>query len=276
MEKPDIYFVITKNCDLRCRHCYLEAGPDNLDTTISADGFKSVIDHLPKVSLELTLTGGEVFTIKDTLFSYLEYIKSRNIERLSKRQGRIEVILQTNASWAENYKKIKSTLNDLVDLDVKALDITSNDKYHREWGIKRKNLNLLKKKAEESGLLSVSLRGASNRSVMPIGRAKGRNLKNCYIDYDYCENSLDRYDISIREDGKVYLCCFSFFELPGNVIEKPLVEIVRQAKKDERLMIMNNEGLESLAVHDGWKERDVEDLIAGYGKCGFCYEFYQS
>ena len=72
MERLEIYFVITPNCNYRCKHCYIAAGPRRKDETISEKDFRQVIDHLPKVSLELGLSGGEVFTIKDTLYDYLD------------------------------------------------------------------------------------------------------------------------------------------------------------------------------------------------------------
>ena len=67
MPRPKLYFVTTQNCNLKCRHCYLEAGPGKSDTTISPEDFKAVVGNLPKESLDLNLSGGEVFTIQDTL-----------------------------------------------------------------------------------------------------------------------------------------------------------------------------------------------------------------
>lgn len=278
MRKPDLYFIITRKCSARCKHCYLDAGPEHRDTTISKKDFKKVIDNLPKISLSLCLSGGEVFSIKDKLFDYLKYIQEENDEREFDGQGKIKVELQTNGFWAVDDDKIKSVLFDLLSLDVKDFDITSMDKYHREQGIKTKNLKKLSHIISGSGLFDhFSLRGAPRGSLMPIGRAEKMNLDNRPLYYSWsCKDVLDDYRLGIREDGSVYFCCYDFLKLPGNLTKEPLTEIVRKAKKDERLSIVNAEGIKGLMVHDGWKKRDVKHLIDTYGECGLCYRIYKS
>lgn len=269
---------MTRKCNLRCRHCYLSAGPEHSDTTISRKDFKKIINNLPKSSVKLWLTGGEIFTLKDTLFDYLECIQKENHEREIYNQGKIFVGLQTNASWAKNDNKIKKTLTDIVSFGVKGLDITSKDKYHRDQGIKTKNLNrlydIIKK---DNNIKSHALRGALRRDIMPVGRAKEMNLGKPVLNYkkSICKDALTNYRLTIQEDGGVYMCCFAFFPLPGNLIEEPLVDIVRKAKEDERLHILDSKGIKGLARHDGWKKRDIEELISAYGKCGFCYQYYK-
>lgn len=277
MINPDLYFIITRQCSCRCRHCYLSAGPEHLDTTISKKDFKKIINNLPKVSLDLLLSGGEVFTIKDKLFDYLAYIKEENDERVLDKKGKIDVELQTNGFWAVNDDYIKSTLFDLASLGVKGLDITSKDKYHREQGIKTKNLNRLYDIISDSGLFeSFTLRGVKRRNLMPLGRAEKMNLKNNFLYYSWsCRDSLKNYHLTIREDGSVYTCCYCFFKLPGNLTKEPLTEMVRKAEKEERLKVLDDGGIEELLVRDGWKKRDVKDMISSYGRCGVCYRIYK-
>lgn len=278
MKDPNLYFTITRKCNLRCKHCYLKAGPEHSDTTISKEDFRSIIDNLPEVSLTLILSGGEIFTIQDILFDYLGYIKEKNIQRSAKNQQRIHITLQTNGFWAVNDDKIKITLFDLLSLGVEALDISSDDKYHYEQGINKKNLDKLYGLIKDSKIFNVELRGIlGSRGIMPIGRAKEMQLGKPSLNYRgiNCKNSLTDYQLTIREDGTVYTCCYNFFQLPGNLIKKPLEDIVRDAHKSERLSIINSKGIKGLAIRDGWKKRDVEDLIDTYGRCGFCYQYYK-
>lgn len=277
MIKPNLYFIITRQCSCRCRHCYLSAGPEHSDTTISKKDFKKVINNLPKVSLDLLISGGEVFTIKDKLYDYLDYIKKENRERYVNGQGKIYVELQTNGFWAVDDDKIKATLFELIPLGVKGLDITSNDKYHREQGIKTKNLKRLYEIIRDSDLFeSFTLRGAKRRSLMPIGRAEKMNLNNNPLYYKWsCQNTLKDYQLTIREDGSVYTCCYCFFKLPGNLTKEPLTEMVKKSREDERLRILDDKGVERLLVHDGWKKRDARDLVDAYGGCGVCYRMYK-
>ena len=46
------------------------------------------------------------------------------------------------------------------------------------------------------------------------------------------------------------------------------------AKKDKRLAALNKDGIEGIALMDGWAPDDVNDLTAIYGECGFCNKFY--
>ena len=105
MPKTRVYFVTTLNCTHECSHCYLSAGPGKKDTTISQADFVKVIDNLPKKSVDLALSGGEVFSIKDSFYSFLDYITWDNKMRKKKKQGKISVDVQTNGFWAINEKK---------------------------------------------------------------------------------------------------------------------------------------------------------------------------
>ena len=277
MAKPPLYFVTTRNCNLKCRHCYLEAGPGKLDTTISPEDFKTAIGNLPKESLGLILTGGEIFTIQDNLFSYLETIKQENIERKYHNLDKIKIGIQTNGFWASKGKKrVKAVLDDLANFEIYSLDISSDDRFHREQGISTEYLRALKNQAKASRAFeSVQLRGGSSSAAMPIGRAKEMELKTEPLNYAYaCKNFLDECSYTIREDGQVYVCCFGLHPLPGNIIEESFDSIIEKTKKDERLNVLNYEGIEKLAVYDGWKECDVKTLVETYGKCGLCARLY--
>ena len=276
MAKLNLYFVTTRNCNLKCRHCYLEAGPGNLDTTISPENFKAAVGNLPKESIDLCLSGGEVFTIEDKLFSYLESIQEENIERKYKGQELITSGVQTNGCWATDDKKIKSTLVDFASLGVKYLDIASDDEYHRNQGINIKNIESLKKQAKDSGFFKfVYLRGANNQSIMPLGRAKKMHVGEKYVSLmPVCQNFLYQQLYTIREDGKVYPCCFCLHPLPGNIIEEPFDDIISKTEKDERLNMLNSGGIRQLALHDGCKENKVEKMIMSYGECGSCARLY--
>ncbi len=280
MIDPYFYFIITKNCNYRCRHCFLDAGPGKKDSTINEEDFRKVIRHLPKVSSSLTLTGGEVFTIQETLFRYLDYIDFENQRRQRQRQGRIKTCVQTNGFWANGNKKTKVILEELSKLGVDKLDIPSDDIYHKEQGLDPQIILDLESLAEESGLFSkVTLRGSHfGETIMPVGRGKAINPDLFYLEGNYkagCRSSLDKYKVSILPDGSIFSCCFLQARLPGNVIKEPLVNIIRRARKNPRLKTLNEGCIRNIALMDGWLERDVEDLISGNGECGTCARLYE-
>ncbi|MBN2459916.1 4Fe-4S cluster-binding domain-containing protein [Candidatus Woesearchaeota archaeon] len=287
---PGIYFVTTLNCTAECGHCYLSAGPGKAHTTISHDDFVRVINHLPKKSCDLTIAGGEVFTMKNQLYAFLNYIKEENSRREKNRKGKIIVELQTNGFWAKTTNKIKRTLEELADLGVSSLDISSYDKHHEAAGINQYNLEMLQEQMdsklaelEDMSLLTIPLieiRGASPHkyNLMPIGRANNFKvpLSRLYCDFDVlgCKNFLKEGDVNIREDGSVYACCFSLFKLPGNIFEDSLEVILARAAKDKKFQALDAQGIKGLALLDGYSAKQINSSIKKMGKCGFCYSEY--
>lgn len=279
--KPSIYWVITENCNLKCPHCYIEAGPGKKDTTISEQDFRKAVDHLPKTPVDLCLSGGEIFTIKNTLYNLLEYTQFVNKKRKEKRQGQLEVSLQSNGFWAKNTEKMDQILQEIMSFGVNYLEIASDDKWHRQAGFKKNSLLTKTKEYQwDDKKIEIKYRGTSNnkQNIYPIGRAKnlGINKNKIVVTWEeFCQNSLSKYKLFVNQRGEVTTCCANKFVLEGNLIEEPLTKIVKRAKKNERISILNDGGIELLAVHDGWDMEFAEALIEDRGACGFCFEAYE-
>lgn len=284
--KPDIYFITTYNCNYACEHCSIEAGPGKKDTTISQNDFEKVIEHLPKTSMNLGLTGGEIFTIKDSLYGFLDYIQFENQRRKKRGQGKLEVDLQSNGFWAKNKERRERILSELENYGIGFMDIASDDKWHRrEGGLKHAELKKIKKTIKEKNYSIKSVcRGAPNNKnhLAPVGRAKNLNINPLRMDFNwggeqgiYCRNSLSKYkSLTLNPKGEVFMCCVQKFPLRGNVIEEPLTQIVKRVRKNPRFNAINKEGIIGLATLDGWDEEFAEELIIKHGECGFCFRFY--
>jgi MoaA/NifB/PqqE/SkfB family radical SAM enzyme len=282
MKRPDIYFVITPNCNYRCKHCYLSAGPKRKSETISEKDFRQSIKHLPKTALDLGISGGEIFTIKDTLYQFLDYLNFENRRRKKKGQGKIETWLQTNGFWGSNDDRTNKILEELASFNVIDLNFAADDKYHRDQGANKKKIERVIELAEESGFFGeVSFTGTITRDyILPVGRAKEMNLRLSEIQTGRkfgCESkeSLDRYDLSVMYNGDVSMCCTLQLPVIGNIIEEPLVDIVRRAKKDPLFSLMNGEGIEGLLKRDGMKKKDIRSLVDKQGTCGACFNIYR-
>ena len=61
----------------------------------------------------------------------------------------------------------------------------------------------------------------------------------------------------------------------GMCVKEPLVDIVRRARTIERAKILDQEGIQKLALTDDWAERDVKEEIKKHGQCGFCFRAYR-
>lgn len=273
--KPHIYFITTKNCNLTCDHCYLSCGPGLVDTTISDEDFSRVISNLLKTSLELTLSGGEIYSVKKRLYNFLEIIKGENRARKTKRQNAVEICLQTNAFWATSEEKIKKELDYLDKLKIKVeFDIPSDDYFHHEEGIR---LDILKKYVKRNNLEeSIRFRGqkSKTKNVAPIGRGKDINPKG-FFDWKGCRHALSNYHVTVHPDGSCFMCCLGIFKLEGNVIEEPLTKIIARSKRNPRLNILNEKGIRALAAYDKHPRGEIKKLVDQYGKCGMCFKLCQ-
>lgn len=74
-DKMTITLEITNRCNLRCRHCCMDASPVSEDTDLSTEEWKQIIDKFMPLDLEyLTITGGEPLVRQD-IFEIAAYAK---------------------------------------------------------------------------------------------------------------------------------------------------------------------------------------------------------
>ncbi len=78
--RPVVFWNITRQCNLSCRHCYLDSGPDRAgpDELSTEEGF-ALIDDLAGMGVPLLIiTGGEPLVRKD-IWDLLPYARDRGI-----------------------------------------------------------------------------------------------------------------------------------------------------------------------------------------------------
>ncbi len=122
------YVLLTKKCNSKCNHCYIEAGPERTET-MPIELRKRVIDQTAEAGIShIKFSGGEP-TILDDLFDTLKYAKE-TYEQAGYKDFAIE--LQTNAYFLNGLEenKIEEKFGKLKDAGVNALDIASADGYH--------------------------------------------------------------------------------------------------------------------------------------------------
>lgn len=83
---PDIltkgaYIYLTKKCNMRCPHCYMDAGKAN-ENELTTLEIKKILDNLKKLNYtHITYTGGEIFLRKD-LPDILFYSKKLGLQNI--------------------------------------------------------------------------------------------------------------------------------------------------------------------------------------------------
>jgi len=76
---PLVIFNITKRCNLKCSHCYLESQDKQYKGELSWSKIKKIIDIFGKIKIPvLLLSGGEPLMHKD-IFKIIDYAKNKSI-----------------------------------------------------------------------------------------------------------------------------------------------------------------------------------------------------
>lgn len=175
-----IYWVFTQLCNDRCAHCYNDSGPDG--ARISLDECLAIVENLPRRLGRLILSGGEPLTERAKLFAILAATRR-------KYGGETQIMLQTNGDLLT-----ATILDELLTAGVKRIDVASIDRYHRQGGERRQELEALfrsrgmlddhtKPLIEKGdylgkGVLSFGFWGSTPDSWLGGNWARGQAMKN--------------------------------------------------------------------------------------------------
>ncbi|MFA5887391.1 MAG: radical SAM protein [Candidatus Nanoarchaeia archaeon] len=281
-----VYFRITDKCNLKCRHCCYSCGPDG--KSISPENLEKVIDNIPEDTIYLTISGGEVFAVKDVLMHALDYITEKNKERNKEGITPISIQVITNGFWVKETEQTFKIIHELYNKGVRTLAIGSNDRYHREQGINLKMLDpygnesplaialkMLKEKLEYKGGMKVEMPFEIKRAfAASFGRAKKLPAKerddnqHCIATYMFPEQ------IAINPDGSVYPCCWAATPSIGSALNDNLEKIANRTMKDKIFRRLVTEGPRGVAKQIGYyKEKD--EMLYRAKQCVMCMELFE-
>jgi MoaA/NifB/PqqE/SkfB family radical SAM enzyme len=260
------YVLVTLKCNSRCRHCYIEAGPERKES-LDLESLKRVIDEVSKCEIpEIQFSGGECTLKKENLFSALKYAKNKR----RKTGYPKEISVQTNGSWAVDDKKTKDMLIDFHDVGTDHIGIASFDRYHAEF----MSLDRARKAyymARDMGF-SVNLHGAGR--INPVGRAKREVPKDEWGKW-MCNQELTAAGLSISPHGDVYPCCWQATPPMGNILEENLDTILKRARNDDFFKTLGQEGFSGLRELLGIEKDEFDKKVDELGECGYCYELFK-
>ncbi len=264
-----LYWRITNQCNLQCRHCCYKCGPNG--KSVSVKNAKKIIDNFPKEIKAIEITGGEPMIVRPLLEEVLGYIQSKKLKDL-------KVMLQTNGFWVKDEETTYKHLVWLSDLGVRELDFTSDDIYHREQGLDSYRLNSsplkgifgrafrrLSYEYGDQAINEFSLRGAG--AIDPFGRGKKMPQDKLYHRSCFVSGYLDKNSehFTIDPSGEVYPCCYQMPYSIGNVIKTPLSQIAENARRDHVLRALHKGGLRKVAENLG---------VDGECSCYSCEELF--
>lgn len=104
-----LYIYLTNNCNLACRHCYMNSGKPKINELQKEDWFKIILDAVNNGIKSITFTGGEV----------LKYDNWFEVVKFSKDKGLTVTILTNGILWdEEKIKKVKNYIDEVqISLD---------------------------------------------------------------------------------------------------------------------------------------------------------------
>jgi SynChlorMet cassette radical SAM/SPASM protein ScmF len=119
-----IYFVATDRCNLRCRHCWIDAGEDGSADELTTEEIREVIDRALPLGLSgVKFTGGEPF-LRDDLVELAGYAAGKGLRlrietngslvdgQMARRLGQLDglqVSVSLDGSSAESHARIRGS-----------------------------------------------------------------------------------------------------------------------------------------------------------------------
>ncbi|PKK86125.1 MAG: hypothetical protein CVT48_02565 [Thermoplasmata archaeon HGW-Thermoplasmata-1] len=231
-------FELTLACDLRCRHCYAEAGPlaaNEMDTD-------EVINILKKLHSDavksLTLTGGSPFLRKD-FFEILDFCKDK---------FRVEIISNGYRIDKNICKKLASYDNiNLIQLSIDGADAQTHDSFRGKKG----SFDRVVKAARELTLNGVNVGIAS--MCMPLNSYQMEDMVKLAISVGAKSIGFGRIFEGGRAKGKE----FNFDHDSYKKIVNKIDILVNKYKTDIQV--------------ESWNSEKTEAVVASCVNCGAGY-----
>ena len=120
--KKEIYWTITKDCNLCCVDCYYSAYPGG--KTASKEQIRSIVEHFPDDLKLLNISGGEVLKVFDVLQYGLRLLADRYRKGLGAND--ISIYIQSNLTLLT-----EDMVQEIADLGIGIIGAGS-DEFHRD------------------------------------------------------------------------------------------------------------------------------------------------
>lgn len=283
-----IYWVVSRNCNQRCPHCYNNSEPGAAG--LSIDDMLTCVEHLPspgEVPVErIILSGGEVFVWPELLFGTLEALGRRYADRA-------KLWVQTNGDLLD-----EATLDRLLASGVRRIDVSSMDAFHPKSTLARREYltRLFESRSmqpAEGGdphatAVAFAFWGATEEQwigpLWPRGRARQLGLSAAAPEHDFCGNwSGAKGFLDYLAEGcevnvqlaDVYPCCPMTCRPIGSLLREPLVAMLDRCRAHPVYRALNEGRPEKMGKVLGLSEEFGRQRSRELGNhCLWCDEFF--
>jgi len=297
-----IYWVVSKDCNQKCPHCYNNSEPDA--PGLSIDEITRCVENLPdpaEISVKrIILSGGEVLVWPELLFHALKQLGQRYGEAT-------ELWVQTNGDLLDS-----PTLCQLLDHRVCRVDITSMDRFHRKSTLQRRDFleqlflshGMCRDDREtteskqsyqveadndrDSHRLTYAFWGANEDEwigpIWPRGRAMQKKLSRATPQDRFCsiwsgaKNFLNYQSENCEVNlqlADVYPCCPMTFRPVGTLLNESLTAILDRCAQHPVFRALNEGRPEAMGESLGISEEFGYQRSRELGNhCLWCDEFF--
>ena len=290
-----IYWVISRDCNQRCAHCYNDSAPGQPGLTPA--GASRCIANLPDpadVPVDrIIISGGEVLVWPDLLFHALADLAERY-------EDGTKLMVQTNGDLLD-----EAMLDRLLAHHVRRIDVSSMDHYHPKTTLARREhlTRLLESRGmgEASSIartagaeidtgreLTYAFWGATEDlwigPLWPRGRARRLGLSKAKPEDDFCARwSGAKNFLDYRGEGcevniqlaDVYPCCPMTCRPIGDLRAEPLLAMLDRCARHPVYRALNEGRPEKMGEERGISEAEALRRTRELGnQCLWCDEFF--
>jgi hypothetical protein len=283
-----IYWVVSRDCNQRCPHCYNDSGPGG--PGLEPAEVDRCVANLPDPDDvpvgKVILSGGEVLAWPDLLFRTLDALRGRFGDRT-------ELWVQTNGDLLDD-----PTLDRLILHGVRRVDISSMDRFHPKATLERRDdlTALFRSRGmvaadsddPQDGRVSFGFWGATEDQwigpLWPRGRARQKGLSAAGPEHEFCRMwSGARGFLDYRHPGceislqlaDVYPCCPMTCRPIGCLLDEPLLDILDRCSGHPVFRALNEGRPEAMGELLGIDEAEGFRRSRELGNhCLWCDEFF--
>jgi hypothetical protein len=290
-----IYWVLSRDCNQRCPHCYNDSEPGAPGLTLEQAA--RCVESLPPpgdVPIDrIILSGGEVLVWPELLFHALKLLHQRYGDQ-------VKLMVQTNGDLLDG-----PMLDRILASGVRQISVSSMDKYHPKSTLERRGYldDLFRSRGMvEAGSferpacaevpsklrLEFSFWGATEDKwigpIWPRGRAMQKKLSKAGPEDRFCADwSGAKNFLNYRGEGSevniqlsdVYPCCPMTCRPIGTLLEEPLLAMLDRCAQHPVYRALNEGRPEAIGEYLGISEAEGFRRSQELGNhCLWCDEFF--
>jgi hypothetical protein len=286
-----IYWVVSRECNQRCQHCYNDSEPGAPGLTEAQ--VTRCMANFPRpgevVVEQLIISGGEVLVWPELLFHTLSAARSHF-------GLRTELIIQTNGDFLDEPMLLR-----ILDHGVTRISVASMDTYHKADTRKREQFlhDLLRGnglefkpeldiRPEPPRKPTYNIWGMTEDKwvgkLWPRGRARHYGLSQADGETDFCgiwsgaKNFLNYHELTSQVNiqlSDVYPCCPMTCRPIGDVEHEPLIAMLDRCAEHPVYRALNEGKPEKMGEYLGIPESHGHERSKALGNhCLWCDEFF--